>query len=129
MKSIIVDTDILINFLRGKKCALNFLVSAMEEADLCCSALTVGEIHAGMKEHEREHTEELFDSLTVVDVTRAIGEKAGSYKRAIKSQNLALNDCIIAATAFMIHAVLATGNDKHYPMLDIEKVVVRDKNR
>jgi hypothetical protein len=35
-----------------------------------------------------------------------------------------LDDCIIAATAFVKHAVLATGNDKHYPMADIKKTVV-----
>jgi predicted nucleic acid-binding protein len=126
MKCMIVDTDILINFLRGKELARQFLASNMEESDLCCSVLTIAEIYAGMKEHEREHTETLLDSLTVIEVTRTIGEKAGSYKRAIKSQNLALDDCIIAATAFVMHAVLATGNDKHYPMLDIEKIVVKE---
>jgi predicted nucleic acid-binding protein len=126
MKCLIVDTDILINFLRGRQNARQFLARSMEESDLCCSALTVAEIHAGMKELEREHTEILLDSLTVVDVTRAIGENAGSYKRAIKSQNLALDDCILAATAFVMHAALATGNDKHYPMLDIEKIVVKE---
>jgi predicted nucleic acid-binding protein len=125
MSSIIVDTDVLINFLRGKERALEFLESTLKEADLCCSALTVGEIHAGMKEHERERTQELLDSLTVVDVTRAIGEKAGGYKRTIRSHGLTLDDGIVAATAFVTHAVLATGNNRHYPMSDIEKVVVR----
>ena len=124
MKNILVDTDVLINFLRGKENAREFLTSSIGEADLCCSAITVAEIHAGMKEHERERTEELLDSLTVVEVTRAIAEKAGTYKRSIRSQGLALDDCIVAATAFVKHAVLATGNDKHYPMADIKKTVV-----
>jgi len=34
---------------------------------------------------------------------------------------LELDDCIIAATAFIKDAMLATGNVKHYPMTDIKK--------
>lgn len=120
MKAILVDTDVLINFLRGKEQAREFLLTAIGEADLCCSAITIAEIHAGMKEHERERTEDLLNSLTIVEVTRAIAEKAGAYKRTIRSQGLELDDCIIAATAFVKHAVLATGNVKHYPMRDIK---------
>lgn len=125
MKSILLDTDVLIDFLRGRERARNYLISVLEAADLCCSTVTVAEIHAGMKEHERIKTTELLDSLTIIDVTRDIAEKAGAYRRLIKSQDIELNDCIIAATAFMRHAVLATGNVRHYPMADIEKEIVR----
>ncbi len=124
MKNILIDTDVLINFLRGKEKARDYLASLIGEADLYCSAITVAEIHAGMKEQERAKTEELFDSLTIVDVTRDIAEKGGTYKRAIKSHSLELDDCLIAATAYIKHAALATGNDKHYPMADIEKKTV-----
>jgi predicted nucleic acid-binding protein len=123
MKTVLLDTDVLINFLRGKEKARDALASLAGKADLCCSAITVAEIHAGMKEHERAGTSELLDSLIIVDVTREIAEKAGAYKRTIKSQSLELNDCLVAATAFKKHAILVTGNDKHYPMADIEKTV------
>jgi predicted nucleic acid-binding protein len=87
------------------------------------SAITVAEIYAGMKEHEREKTEQLVDGLTVIPVDRAIAEKAGQYKGNIKSHDLELDDCLVAATAFIRKAVLATGNGKLYPMADIRKVV------
>jgi predicted nucleic acid-binding protein len=124
MKRILLDTDVLINFLRGQEKTRDYLGSVLEEADLCCSAIAVAEIHAGMKEHERTKTTELLDSLTIIDVTREIAEKAGVYKRTIRSQGLELDDCIIAATAFIKHAMLATGNVKHYPMTDIRKNAV-----
>ena len=123
MSEVIVDTDILINFLRGREKARDFLLSALRESNLCCSAITIAEIYAGMKEHERERTEELIDGLTVIPVDRAIAEKAGQYKGSIKSLGLELDDCMVAATAFLRKAVLATGNGKHYPMADIRKVV------
>lgn len=122
MKNVLVDTDILIDFLRGKEKAKAFLSSLVKEPVVYISALTIVELHAGMKEHEREQTADLIDSLNVVDVNREIAEKAGQYKRTLKTQALELDDCIIAATAFVKQAVLATGNIKHYPMHDIEKI-------
>jgi predicted nucleic acid-binding protein len=124
MMQVLIDTDVLINFLRGNVVARDFLTSMINEADLSCSAITIAEIHAGMKEHERDKTMELLSGLTIVDVTLKIAEKAGSYKRNTKSQSLELDDCLIAATAFVRRAILATGNGKHYPMKDIEKKIV-----
>jgi len=124
MKSVLIDTDVLINFLRGKEKARDYLASVIGETDLCCSAITVAEIHAGMREHERAKTVDLLDSLTIVDVTRPIAEKAGAYKRTTRTQGLELDDCIIAATVYTKHSVLITGNDRHYPMTDIKKSVV-----
>ena len=81
MKKVLVDTDILINFLRGREKAKNYLFSVLEESIIYCSVISIAEIHAGMKEHEREKTIELIDSLNIVDITRDIAEKAGKYKR------------------------------------------------
>jgi predicted nucleic acid-binding protein len=66
----------------------------------------------------------LLDSLELVDVSRQIAEKAGRYKSGITNQNLELDDCLIAATAYVSNAELATGNIKHYPMDDIRKIAV-----
>lgn len=124
MKAVLVDTDVLIDFLRGKEKAREFMVSLASDADVICSAITVAEIHAGMKEQEWVKTQELLDSLTIIYVTREIAEKAGAYRRAIRSHALELDDCLIAASAYLKGAILATGNAKHYPMGDIEKKLV-----
>jgi tRNA(fMet)-specific endonuclease VapC len=124
MKNILVDTDILIDFLRGKIKAREFLLAVSEESALYCSVITVAEVYAGMREEEKEKTDNLLDSLNIVEINRIIAEKAGRYKYEIKHQKLELNDCMIAASAFYITARLATGNGKHYPMSDIEKTVL-----
>ena len=124
MKNVLVDTDILINFLRGREKARVFLSSLVNESVIYCSVITVAEIFAGMKEHEIEKPVGLLDSLNILDVTREIAEKAGSYKNSIKNHELELDDCLIAATAFVRNAVIATGNGSHYPMNDIEKIIV-----
>lgn len=125
MSNILIDTDILINFLRGREKARNYLLSVLEDSTIYCSVITVAEIYAGMKEHEKSKTSELIESLNVVDVTQEIAEKAGEYKRRKKGHVLELADCIIASTAFVKDAILAKGNEKHYPMHDIKKIVVK----
>lgn len=127
MKKVLIDTDVLINFLRGRQAAKEFLLSVLEDSTLYCSVITIAEIHAGMREHEREKTAELIDSLNVVDLTRHIAEKAGAYKRDEKKQSLELDDSLIAATAFVKGAVLATCNAKHYPMRDIKKQIIDNR--
>jgi tRNA(fMet)-specific endonuclease VapC len=124
VKPVLVDTDILINFLRGKEKAREFLRAQLESGSILCSVITVAEIFAGVRPHEQEKTAALLDNLEIIPVTRAIAEKAGLYKGGIKSRSLELDDCLIAATAHLHKAVLATGNAKHYPMDDIEKIAV-----
>lgn len=125
MKNTLVDTDILINFLRGKRKAKDYLSSLLDESSIYCSAITVAEIAAGMRSGEEERTKALVDHIEVLDVNREVAEKAGHYKRSARGHSLELVDCLIAATAFVHKAVLATGNGKHYPMEDI-KVTVAD---
>ncbi len=125
MSRLLLDTDILINLLRGREAAREFITSHMEEDELCCSVITVAEISAGMRPHEEVATRRLLDTMNVLGVNRAVAEKAGRYKGDIKSHSLELDDCLIAATAFHADAALATGNGRHYPMGDVRKIVVK----
>lgn len=125
MRPVLVDTDVLINFLRGKPKAREFLLAQLDSGPILCSVITVAEIFVGMRPQEQEKTMALLDNLEVVPVTRAIAEKAGLYKGRIKSHSLELDDCFIAATAHTHKAALATGNGRHYPMKDVEIVLVK----
>lgn len=124
MVFVLLDTDILVNLLRGVEKARLYVQNAAASAVVGCSVITVAEIYSVMRRHEKDKTEALLHGLEIVEVTRAIVEKAGSYKAGVASQALELDDCIIAATAFEMRATLATGNGKHYPMDDIQKDVI-----
>lgn len=127
MNNILLDTDILIDFLRGREKAREFLSSLVDEAALYCSVITIAEIFAGMREQERKKTEDFLNSFNIIELTKEIAERGGTYKNRIKKQTLELDDCIIAASAQSIGAILATGNIKHYPMSDIKKLTVSDR--
>lgn len=123
MPPVVVDTDVLILHLRGNESVRVMLRKAAQDSLLCCSAITIGEIHAGLRDEEREKTEKLINSLMVLDVDKRIAALAGDYRRTIKGHHLELDDCLIAATCVVHQASLITGNSKHYPMKDLKKVV------
>jgi predicted nucleic acid-binding protein len=115
MNKIILDTDILIDFLRGNPHARDFILEMNRDYVCCCSVIAIAEIYAGMREKEKTATDELLDGFYHFPVTRAIAERAGHLKQESKSNILALDDCLIAATAEIENSILATRNRKHYP--------------
>jgi predicted nucleic acid-binding protein len=118
---VVIDTDILIDFLRGKLEARDFLCALPDDAVPYCSVIAIAEIYAGMRESERERTQELIDSLIALPVTKEIATLAGSFKR--EAGNLELDDCLIAATAVTEAMELVTRNVKHYPMAPVRLMV------
>jgi len=120
MSRFLVDTDILIDVLRGREWAKDYLHEKVEEATLYCSVITVAEVYAGMRENERDRTITLIEGFFILPVTLKVAEEAARFKREAKSHSLELDDCMIAATAHTEKAVLATKNRKHYPMKEVQ---------
>jgi predicted nucleic acid-binding protein len=141
---VLLDTDILIDLLRGNQDARDFLSSLPEDSPHCCSAITVAELHSGMREAERQKTTKLIDSLVILPVTRDIAEVAGKLRQVYGESGrfaaagmagrktgvgdiprketdfvLELDDCLIAATAAVNGLELATRNPRHYPMPEV----------
>jgi len=119
MSKVVLDTDVLIDLLRGHEETRGFLRDLSGHSVPCCSVISVAEIYAGMRQEETASTADLLDGLVIVPVTREIAEAAGHFKRRSKSRRLELADCLIAATAFVEGASMATGNTKDYPMTEI----------
>ena len=119
MSKIVLDTDVLIDLLRGRESTKHFLLETTSHSIPCCSVISVAEIHAGMRPEESERTAALLDALVIFPVTRPMAELAGYFRRRTKSRRLELADCLIAATAVLERASLATGNPKDYPMQEL----------
>ena len=114
---LLVDTDVLIDYLRGVPQAVDFLEEAPEA--LLISAVTVGELFAGVREGaERAALATFLSAFEVVPLDREGAEKGGLYRRDFgKSHSVGLPDALIAASAETRGARLATLNRKHFPML------------
>jgi len=116
-KSILLDTDILVDFFRGHVKAVAFINDTSDRIIL--SAIVVAELFAGVKGSAEQGTLEEFVSLfRVVPVSAEIAKAGGLYKSKFgKSHGVGLADAILAATVEAENAELKTLNTKHYPML------------
>lgn len=119
MSKVLFDTDILIDILRGREAIRTFLFDLTGRSVPCCSVISVAELYTGMRPEEKHATDVLLDALVIIPIVREIAEVAGRFKSRVKSRRLELADCLIAATAFVEGATLATGNTKDYPMREV----------
>ena len=114
---ILLDTDILVDFLRGHSKAMAFVNAS--SARIILSTIVVAELYAGVKGDAEQAVLENFVALfRIVPVNVNIAKAGGLYKRDYgKSHGVGLADAILAATAEAEKAELKTLNIKHYPML------------
>ncbi len=115
--SILLDTDILVDFFRGHSKAVAFVNT--HSARIILSSIVVAELYAGVKGDEEQAVLDNFVSLfRVVPVSTEIAKAGGIYKRDYaKSHGVGLADAILVATAEAESAELKTLNTKHYPMM------------
>ena len=115
--SILLDTDVLVDFFRGYSKAVTFLNAYASR--ILLSSIVVAEVYAGVKGDAEQAALENFVSLfPVIPVTAEIAKAGGLYKRDYgKSHGVGLADAILAATCEIQNAELKTLNIKHYPMI------------
>jgi predicted nucleic acid-binding protein len=115
--AILVDTDVLIDFLRGNDKAITFINKFFSHIIL--SPIAIAELYAGVKGSNELAVLDNFVSLfRIVPIDSDIAKAGGLYKRNFgKSHGVGLADAILAATADNENAELKTLNVKHYPMI------------
>lgn len=113
----LIDTDVLIDFLRGLEQAKDFIASLPEQAYI--SAITVAELHVGIRNSkERAALTEFLDTLETIALDAELAAEGGLLRRDYgKSHGVGLNDALIAATSLKNRLQLVTLNSKHYPMV------------
>ncbi len=116
--SIVLDTDVLVDFLRGRSKAVAFVNA--HSARIILSSIVVAELYAGVKgDAEQAALDDFVSLFRVASVNAEIAKAGGLYKRNYgKSHGVGLADAILAATAEIENAELKTLNIKHYPMLE-----------
>lgn len=126
---LLIDTDVLIDYLRGQADALSFLKKTRRK--LRVSAATVAELYVGVREGaEREVLERFLGLLEAIPITPDIARQAGLWRRDFgRSHGTGLMDALIAASAELSGSTLVTLNDRHYPMLESVLVPYRKISR
>ena len=118
----VLDSTVLIDFLRGRPAVAQ--VAAIRDAgDVpATTAVNVEEIVRGLRADESAAAARLFSGLVVLPVDFRAGWQAGNWRRDFAARGITLwqADCLIAATAMVNGAALATGNPKDFPMSEVE---------
>jgi predicted nucleic acid-binding protein len=113
---ILVDTDIMVDFLRGYPKAVALV--RMQSTRIILPSIVAAELYAGVKGDEELSTlDDLIALFRIIPVSREIARAGGLYRRDYgRSHGVGLADAIVAATADVEDADLKTLNTRHYPM-------------
>ncbi|MDD5189476.1 MAG: type II toxin-antitoxin system VapC family toxin [Dehalococcoidales bacterium] len=113
----LIDTDVLIDFLRNRPYAVALLNKYAINGLLAVSTLTHLEIYQGMRPNEETDTTEFLDGLTTIEVTTSIARIAGKTLKTLRARGTTIGvvDAVIAATAQELDVPLLTNNIAHYP--------------
>ena len=118
----LVDSDVLIEYPRGRPAAIEFLESLLERSKepLLLSVITVAELYSGLKgEREESDVEVALEAFEIVPLTPEMAREGGLLRLAYRpSHGLALADALIASTTKTVHATLITFHRRPFPMLD-----------
>lgn len=117
MQTVLVDTDIAIDYLRGAGYARDLMFDLWDANTAYLSMLSVYELYAGMREDELEDTEDFIDACIIEDVTINITQKGGETYRLNRKKGITLTsiDCLVYSTAIIRGHKIATRNKEHYP--------------
>lgn len=118
--SALVDTSVLIDYLRGDQGAAEVLERERAEAPLHASEITRLEVLAGMRPAEKDATESLLSTLLWHPVDAQVAETAGALGRKWLASHHSIDgaDLAIAATTNLNQLRLLTRNVRHFPMFD-----------
>ena len=114
--SVLLDSDVLVDCLRGLPAAGRYLDGLPVVPT--CSEVTRVEVLRGMRSHERRMTERFLATIRWVAVDEEVSALAGELGRRFRRTHGALGvaDLVIAATAQRLRFPLATLNIRHFPI-------------
>jgi hypothetical protein len=122
--TVLVDTSVIIDYLRGHHGAEEALEGERLGAPLHASEITRLEVLAAMRTNEESDTRSFLSIFVWHPVDTSIVERAGELGRKWLPSHRSIDsaDLAIAATAMATGCKLLTCNVKHFPMFtDLRK--------
>lgn len=116
MDGLLIDTDVLVDYLAGVRQAADFL--EYRKDDLFVSTLTVSEVLTGVRnEAELDAVETMLGAFTTLPIDGAIARRAAVLKRELVATSITFGACLIAATAIVHNLRLVTLQRRTYPLV------------
>lgn len=129
-RSFLLDTGIIIRYLRKTRQAANLLDFLEQEGEISVSVITYMEILVLCRPHEEESTKLFFDRVPPLAVSQEVAQKAASlirkYQTVFGKENpRGFPDAIIAATAWHQQATLVTLNTRQFGKASISELAIK----
>lgn len=120
MQTVLIDTDIAIDYLRGHREAIELIAPLWEQNRAYLSILSAYELYAGMRDKEKKDTENFVNACIIEPVTMKVAMAAAERYRMYRATGVTLTsiDCMVAATSEISGHKLATRNRNHYPNIE-----------
>ncbi len=125
----LVDSDALINFLKGEKEAVK-TIRKLQNQPLYISIISVGEILEGLFETKNKKKltsfKELLKTVTIINVDLPIIEKFAFIRKSLRQKGLLIDnfDLLIASTCLTHDLILITMNVSHFKRIPGLKINV-----
>jgi predicted nucleic acid-binding protein len=116
---VVLDTSVLIDFIRGDPRAARTLAALPDDVELWSVTVVRTEVIAGARAEDGPIMRRILDELRWMAVDETVadlgGRMAAHYGPA--NRGIGLADYLVAATVRLLGARLMTLNVRHFPML------------
>ena len=117
MENILIDTDIVIEYLRSKKKSSTELIRLLQKHDIFLSSISEFELFLGARTQRHEtDLEMVFRQVEVMPFDFGCGRIAADIwkNRELTHQHIEIKDIFIASIAIYGDLWLRTFNEKHF---------------
>lgn len=120
MKTYLLDTSVIIDYLRGKKKTVDLIDNiegSLTSSYVCLAELFEGVYRANNTEHVKEAVVDFFASLsTIFGLNVEIAERFGQIRKELKTKGNIIEDLdiFVAATCMVYDLELVTYNKRHF---------------
>ncbi|MEW6229415.1 MAG: type II toxin-antitoxin system VapC family toxin [Bacillota bacterium] len=118
MESIVVDTSVVIDFLKGKRPAAEYVTGLLEAGNMAITAVTVFELRIGIPaESKRDQAlEGFFNLVLVLPLDKAAALRAARIETELRVQGqvIGVADTLIAGICLEHGLPLVTLNTAHF---------------
>lgn len=119
MEKILIDTDVIIDFLRGYHLRTKSIFSKIKNLEIKAyiSLISIVELYAGIEAENNQQEislKQLLSLLEILPIDFNLSKHAGNVR---KKYRLSISDSIIAATSSYYKIKLFTFNVKHFTNL------------
>ena len=122
-----LDSDIIIDFLRGKERAVKYIESVRGSSRVVTTVINAFELYYGALKYGKdvEKLDKFFQSLEVLPFTASEVKRAAEIEAYLESRGevIGLKDVLISSIAMNNNCAVVTGNVKHFervPGLKVE---------